>query len=185
MPTLAEAHTQLLKISNPIEQAFANKALLQTAVLDFDQDQPDSVFETEKPFDIGIFRLFPTVAVMDWVSPTGALKIGVGQTYLDFHIPKSDDISNTTANEGYSKIADFIGTRPEIVCLMGITYRVMATSAKRSQGFNTEEIPLPEVVMNYATAFWQNMMPRARTRQFQTAHVVWQDRYSFISRFTN
>ena len=185
MQTLAEAQTQLNRPSNPIEQAFANKALLQSLVLDFDHSNPNTVFKTEKPVDIGIFRVFPTLATMDWGSPSGALKIGAGQTYLYFHIPKSDDISNVTANEGYSRIADFICTRPDIVCLMGITYRVMAISAKRNQGFNTEEIPLPVEVMNYATTYWQNMMPDARPRQFQTAHAVWQDRNSFISRFSN
>jgi len=180
---LDEAHAQLLGISNPIEQAFANKAILQTAVLGF--DKTETAFEAEKPIDIGIFRVFPTEAAMDWRSPSGELEISIGQTYLDFHIPKSDSISNAAANEGYSQIAEIMQSRPNIIYIIGVTYSTMAISAKRNQGFNIEEIPLPEVVMNYASAFWQNMMPDAKARQFQTAHIVWQDRENFISRFAN
>lgn len=180
---LDEAHAQLLGLSNPIEQAFANKAILQTVVLGF--DKTETTFGAEEPFDIGIFRVFPTEATMDWSSPSGELAIISGQIYLDFHMPKSDGISNAEANKGYSLIAKFVESRPDIIYIMGVTYRTIAISARRNQGFNTEEIELPESVMNYASAFWQNMMPDAKPRQFQTAHVVWQDRENFISRFGN
>ena len=179
--TLAAAHEALLAAQDPPVRALAKKALLQSAVLDHSGGA--FPFEGEAPTDIGIFRVLPTVAEIDWASDSGALRLEPGQTYLDYHLPKSADISNANADESYAGIAAFVQTRPEITHLMGVTHRIMALSAQRNQGFSTEPVQLPEPVMAYAAAFWQRMMPEANPRHFKTAHLVWHTRASLIERF--
>ncbi|HUC95488.1 MAG TPA: hypothetical protein VMR76_00830 [Candidatus Saccharimonadia bacterium] len=178
---LEETRMQLSTLKDPTEQALARKAILQTDVLSYFEG--DETFSKEKPLNFGILRVFPTIATLDWVSPSGEFEIGRGEIYLDFHLPKSDNISIRAANKGYVQIAEYMKTNPNIRYIMGVTYRIMAISARRNQGFNTEEIVLPEEVMNFATAYWQNMIPDAKSKQFQTAHIVWQSRETFIGKF--
>lgn len=184
--TLAELGLQLDTIyqadgQDPMLRALARKALLQTYVLSY--SETDTAVAEPSPQNIGIFRVLPTLATIDYVSPSGDLRINAGQTYLDFHMPKSEGISNAAANDGYSLIADYMKQQPDIDFIMGVTYRVMALSAKRNQGFYTEQLVLPDVVQNYASAYWQGMMPDAKPKQFESAHVVWQPADEFIDRF--
>ncbi len=169
------------KSTDPTHEAIARKAILQAQVLGY--NEVASNFGDEKPVDIGIFRVFPTVATIDWVSPQKGLEIKVGDKYLDFHLTKKGDVSHKTANEGYAQIAEYLKTKPDIAFMLGVTYRIMALSGERNQGFKTEEIDLPEPVMATATEYWQTLMPELKPRHFQTAYVIWQDREEFINRF--
>lgn len=175
------AHANLIGATDPTTQALARKALLQASILDGTGIDPQ--FGRTKPLSFGIFRVFKTTALIDWVSPTSQLALQQGQTYLDFHMPKSDGLTNSAANDGYTQIAIYMATQPDITDIVGVTYRIMAISAQRNQGFNTEQLQLPSEVMDYASAYWQNMMPDVKAKQFTSAHVVWHSRDSFIERF--
>ncbi len=185
VPSRAEAldiaYTDLAALTNPSEIAIARKAILQTQVLGYRDDELG--FDKARPQSIGIFRVLPTVAAIDWATPSQKYKVASGETYLDFHMPKSDGLTNQSADESYAKIAEYMKTDPDILSIMGVTYEVMARSAKQNQGFNTEEIDLPEAIMSYASAFWQNMMPDIKPKRFESAHIVWQKRGDFIDRF--
>ena len=164
-------------LNGPTEIALANKAHMQAEGLGLKPISDTFVY------NLGIFRAVPTVAEIDWSTPSGNLQVDKGDTYLDFHLPKQDGITNDRANEGYAQIAQFLDTRPGIGLVLGVTYRVMAISAKRNQGFQTEEIPLPEPVMEFARKAWQSILPDAKPRQFNTAHAVWHTRQTFLERF--
>src|ERR1700712_2578439 len=93
---LDEARLRLSQLTMPAERALAHKALLQTNILDDSRDA--ELFGDKLPMTFGIFRVFPTIATIDWQSPSGEFQVAEGETYLDFHIPKSDDvISEKTA----------------------------------------------------------------------------------------
>ena len=171
-----------MALTDPVEQAMAHKAFLQTDILKqpptFGRNEPGGIA------DIGIFRVFPTIAAVDWVSPSGGFKIEAGQTYLDFHMPKSENIKNRIADKSYEQIAEYMQDQPNILFIMGVTYRIMAIHAQRKQQFETEQIELPESIQKYASATWQNMMPEAKPKQFETTHIVWLDRERFIERWS-
>lgn len=165
------------RLNGPAEIALAHKAHMQAEGLGLTPITDTPVY------NLGVFRAVPTIAQIDWSTPSGDLKVREGDTYLDFHLPKQDGITNERANEGYAQIAEFLDTRPSIGLILGVTYRVMAISAKRNQGFQTEEIPLPEPVIEFARNAWQSILPDAKPKQFNTAHAVWHTRQTFLDRF--
>lgn len=173
----------LLGGSSPVEIALGKKALMQLAILEGSYDLTDSL--GIEPIVMGIFRVLPTEALIDWSSPSQELTLKKGDKYLDFHIPKTDiNINNEIANLGYTQIAKYMADRPEITKILGITYKVMALSARRNQGFRTEQLELPENIAKLASETWQKMLPEARPRQFESIYAVWQERQDFIDRFT-
>ena len=182
MENLGAARNELLSSTDPFVQSLARKAILQTSVHDF--DGVEWPFQTERPTELGVFRVLPTVSDLDWSTVSEGLRLEKGQVYLDYHMPRSDGLTNQIANEGYRSIAEYMESRPEISHIVGVTYRAMALSAKSNQGFEMEQLELPDAVMNFASAFWQNMMPDANPRHFKAAYAVWHTRDSFIERFT-
>ena len=166
---------------NPLQQTIAQKAILQAGILGFTEGL--NVSEPERIVDIGVFRVLPTTATADWAIPSGDLAIKTGETYLDFHMPKSEGLSIAKADQGYQQIAEYMKEQPHIGHIIGVTYRIMAISGNRKHGFNTEQIELPQPVMDYASAFWQSLLPDVDPAKFQTAHIVWQTRDQFIDRF--
>ncbi len=167
--------------TGPTERAIANKAILQAKILGLCEGL--DIPESDEAVDIGVFTVLPTKALTNWSSDTGNCSVLAGDVYLDFHIPKANDLSVAVASEGYSQIAKYMQKHEDISQIMGVTYRVMSMSAERNHGFHSEKILLPETVGKFATAYWQYIMPDIKASQFQSAYVVWQTREEFIDRF--
>ncbi len=135
------------------------------------------------PEDMGVFKVYPSASQQDW-SSSGRLNIPAGEVFFDYHLPRTEKIDMDRANESYADIAKQMEARPEVVCILGVTYAVMAKSAVRNQGFTAEEIELSPSMMNLARMCWQEILPDVNPdKHFSNAYVVWHDRQTFLRRF--
>lgn len=181
---MQEAWAAVNGLNDPADVVFARKAGMQAGVIGMELEGLPELGEVT---ELGVFRVYPTVAETNWSTPSGDLIIAEGQTYLDYHMPRSDDLSEASAWEGYRQIAQFMQDRPDITHLFGVTYSIMARHAKSRQGFNTEQIELPDSVQEFASAYWFSVTGNEdndkNRRRFGTAHAVWMPREQVFETF--
>lgn len=184
MSLLEQYYPEIVRMShlvgNPVERSVANKALDQVVLLD---RGPLAEPREVEGLDIGLFRLLESQATNNWATDSGRFCLNAGDRYLDFHMPVSESVAVEAATKSYQEIANFVKNDPAIVAVVGVTYRVMALSAVRRHGFSSEELTLPPAIMDLARAYWQELLPNAKPSQFDTAHIVWHTRQSFLDTF--